>query len=107
MQLSAVTAGFYRFSSDSTIDLHGYIYQNTFDPLNPSLNLRAERGGELGFQLSLFLETNISYILVVTSIVPKQIGSFSIVGHGPNSINARRIGKFDDSDWVRSTLGIT
>ena len=94
MQLSVVTAGFYRFSSNSTIGLHGYIYQNTFDPLSPSVNLRAEKGGELGFQLSLFLETNISYILVVTSLVAKQTGPFSIVAHGPHNITTRLIGKF-------------
>ena len=95
LQLSILTTGYYRLSSNSIVGLHGYIYQNTFDPSAPLFNLLVEKDGELGFRLSIFLEANMAYVLVVTSVVPNQTGAFSIGAAGPNHISVRRMGKFD------------
>ena len=105
-QLSIVTSGFYRTSCNSSIALHGYIYQDTFNPFNSSSNLRAEKDGQLGFHMIVFLESNTTYVLVVGSRTPYETGAFSIVTEGPNRINARRIGKFD-CFYQRSSVSIS
>jgi hypothetical protein len=94
LELIIKTPGYYRISSNSSIGLRASIYQNTFDPVNPSLNLRAEKEGDLGFRLTLFLRAETIYMLVVTSVTPHQTGAFSIVSAGPANVTARRIGKF-------------
>lgn len=94
LELNNSKLGTYRFSSNSTIGLRGSIYLTSFDPLYPSSNLLAEKSGELGFQLNVPLVDS-TYILVVTSRIAGQTGSFSIVAYGPSKINARLISKFD------------
>jgi hypothetical protein len=44
-----VTTDYYLLSSNSSIDLHAYIYQDTFDPSNALFHLRVEKCGDLGF----------------------------------------------------------
>lgn len=94
IQLSIVTNGYYRISGNSTIGLHAYIYQNNFDPVNPSTDLRVEKGSDLGFRLDISFKANTVYVLVVRSLISYQTGSFSIVAEGPDNINATKIGKF-------------
>lgn len=94
LELIIETTGYYRFSSNSSIGLHAYIYQDAFDPLNPSFELRAKKDGQLGFRMTLFLRAETTYVLVVTSVNAQQIGSFSIVLAGPDDVSTGRIGKF-------------
>lgn len=95
LQLDVVTTGYYPLSSNSSIDLHAYTYQDTFDPLNPSSSLRAENSGDLGFRLRVFLKGNTTYVLVVTPVTHNQTGSFSIAIEGPANISTRHFSKFD------------
>ena len=94
LQLGVVTSGPYRFSCNSSIALHGSIYQGAFHPSAPSVNRLVEKTGEEGFRLRVHLQSKTTYVLVVTSMVSNQTGSFSIDATGPNSIDASRIGKF-------------
>ena len=94
LELNNSKPGSYRFFINSSIDLRGSIYQKPFDPLYPSSNLLAGKSGELGFQLNVHLADS-TYVLIVTSLIAGQTGSFSIVAYGPGKINARRISKFD------------
>ena len=94
LELIIETAGYYRLSCNSSIGLRAHIYQDVFDPLNPSFKLRAEKDGQLGFRITLFLRDETTYVLVVTSVNSQQIGSFSIVATGPYNFSTRRIGKF-------------
>ena len=94
LELIIETAGYYRLSCNSSIGLRAYIYQDVFDPLNPSFKLRAEKDGQLGFQTTLFLRDETTYVLVVTSVNPRKTGSFSIVISGPDDVSTGRIGKF-------------
>ena len=88
-------ATIYRLSSNSIIALKGFLYHGIFNPMDPTLNQLRKGTGEGGFRLSMYLQANAIYVLVVTSIVPDQTGSFSIDATGPNRINASRIGKSD------------
>ena len=96
VQLNIVTAGYYRFSSNSIIALNQYIYQNTFHPIAPTVNLIVKKDFyDLGVQLHALLYANITYVLVVKSVAANQTGVFSIDSIGPNRLGVRRIGKFD------------
>ena len=95
VQLDVVTAGYYLLVSNSSIDLHAYIYQDTFDPLNPSSHLRVEKIGDLGFRLRVFLEGNTTYVLVVTPVIHNHTGPFSLAIEGSPDINTGRVSKFD------------
>ena len=95
LELSIETTGYYRLLSNSSIGLRAYIYQDAFDPLNPSFNLRAEKDGQLGFRLTLFLRADKKYVLVVTSVTSNQSAAFSLVTAGPGDVSARRMGKSD------------
>lgn len=95
LQLTNVTTGYYRISSNSSIDPRVFVYQATFHPLSLSRNLIAEKSGKLGFHLSISLQINVTYILIVTSVVSNRTGSYSVFLEGPSRINARRIGKLD------------
>jgi hypothetical protein len=94
VRLTVLTTGYYRFSSNSSIDLNGYIYQGMFDPHFPSRNLIAEKRGEIDFQMSLYLEVKMNYVLVVTTSIGNQTGAFSITGPGPNYISIQHMSKF-------------
>ena len=78
------TTGYYNISSftRSRLDTVGYIYNNTFDAEVPTENLllwNDDDAGDGQFLLSLFIETTVKYILVVTSFYSNQTGTFSIL----------------------------
>jgi hypothetical protein len=87
IQLIVNTAGNYTFTSKSSIDTYGYIYQYYFDPLNPFINILSrddDSGGDRNFKLIVFLLAGGTYILVVTTFSEYVTGLFSIVGSGPD-----------------------
>ncbi len=70
IQISVIATGFYHISSQSIIDTYGYIYQDSFDPFNPSVNLILENDQSCPdeqFKLTVNLQVDIKYILVVTT----------------------------------------
>ena len=95
LQLNIVTTGLYRFSSNSSMDLNQYIYQNAFHPVAPSADQLGAKRSSTTVQLSIVLQANRTYVLVGTSATPNQTGLFSIDVRGPNRIGVRQLGKFD------------
>ena len=99
-QLTAVNTGYYKLSSNSSIGIHYFIYKNTFDPLDLANNLLLEKGDEQDFRLSLFLQDDMMYVLVVTSFTSNQTGAFSIVADGPPNITVRRTSEYHSCESV-------
>jgi hypothetical protein len=93
LQLTVLTTGYYRFSSKSSIDLNGHIYQGMFDPHFPSRNPIAERREQTDFQMSIYLEVEMNYVLVVTTSIGNQTGAFSITAAGPNYTSIQHMSK--------------
>jgi hypothetical protein len=90
IQATTYTTGTYSFSSSSSIDTYGYLYQFSFDPSYPSYNLIAsddDGAGDLQFQISLYLQSGRTYILVVTTLSTSITGSFSVRVVGPASVS--------------------
>jgi hypothetical protein len=97
-EISVVVASNYSFSTESNINTYGYMYNHTFQPDNPSLNLLTEDGnvGENGqFKLTVFLHPWTSYILVVTTSSPNATDRFLIVASGPTTVALRHIRKYN------------
>jgi hypothetical protein len=83
------TAGTYTFTSSSTLDTYGYIYDTYFYSFDPSTNLMNQdddTGGSGQFKFSVFLEAGVPYTLVFTTFSGGQTGSFSILASGPNTV---------------------
>ncbi len=84
------TSGTYSFSSSSSIDTYGYLYESSFDPSDPSHNLIAsddDGGGDRQFQISRYLQSGRTYILVVTTHRKNTTGNFSVRVSGPALVN--------------------
>ena len=107
VQINVSTSGEYGFSSSSSgMATSGYLYRDTFDALDPSLNLIASDYDSCGndqFQFRSFLQRSSRYILVVASSYVDTKGTISIVTIGGGSANFTRLSKFDKPSIVQST----
>ncbi len=64
------------------MDAYGFIYKNTFDPLNPldnSIGVIGDKDPDLQFRLNIRLIGGMTYVLVMTTYVLKETGAFSII----------------------------
>jgi hypothetical protein len=79
------------------MDAYGFIYRNTFDPLNPLENLlhtQDEKGSDLQFRLNIRLDGDMTYILVMTTYLFKETGVFSITVQGDNKVILERLSEY-------------
>jgi len=81
------TTGTYTLTSSSSTNMntHGYLYNDPFDPRNPSVNLIQENddGAEnVQFKLTATLQAAVPYVLVVTSHNPGYTGPYSVAVAG-------------------------
>jgi hypothetical protein len=93
IQLNVVEDGIYSLWSSSTMDTYGYLYNNTFNPFNPSTNLLTmddDSNGGGQFRLTTDLQANTTYLLLVTTYSRNVVGPFSIFVSGPNNVNLNR-----------------
>ncbi len=97
IQVKVNTSGYYSFLSYSTVDAYGYIYRNTFNPLNPLENLlqtEDDSGSDRQFRLNIRLSGDMTYVLVMTTYQLKETGAFSISVQGPNKVILNRLSEY-------------
>ncbi len=97
IQVHVEETGNYSFTSISSIKTYGYIYNNSFNPFNPNENLLSDNDvkcDKYQFQLKVYLQINVTYILVVTTFSPKEIGNFSVHATGPGNISLNQISEY-------------
>jgi len=85
---------YYTIQSSSNIHTYGSIYENSFNPLNPTENLLAEDdngGGNSQFKFHIPLYVNSKYILIVTTFLPKKIGDVNIILLVVNNVTVTRL----------------
>jgi hypothetical protein len=81
--------GAYSFQVMSDMNTFGYLYNGTFDPLNPDLNMMSfddESGLNNQFRIYTDLDETKNYTLVVTTHDPDEQGLFSIIAAGVGTI---------------------
>jgi hypothetical protein len=91
------TTGYYSFLSYSTIDAYGFIYKNTFNPLNPLENLLDkddDSGSDLQFRLYIRLSGGMTYVLVMTTYQLKETGALSFSVQGPKKVILNRLSEY-------------
>ena len=90
VRLDVGEAGVYTILSNSTMDMHGYIYEDTFDPLFPYVNLLLEDADAAGngqFKFTIALRRSLKYIIVVTTQQAAKTGKFSLIVYGPPPVS--------------------
>ncbi len=95
INITVPASGPYIFQCKTNIDTFAYIYNQTFNPLNPAANLlkafddeNSERW-EFSFALNFLFADSI--LLVVTTYSPNKTGPLFIVGSGYNKVIFNRI----------------
>ncbi|CAF1208162.1 unnamed protein product [Adineta steineri] len=94
IKIQVYKSGHYSFNSMSNINTYGYMYAKYFDPFSPSAFLISaddDSSGNSQFNISIPLEINIEYILVVTTFNSNVTGPFSIRVSGPNRVGLERL----------------
>jgi hypothetical protein len=79
------------------IDTYGYIYEDNFNPLDPFKNLPLHDDNSCTnkqFKLIVELNNSATYVLVVTTSRPNEIGNFSILVSGSHNINLNHNGEY-------------
>ncbi len=85
---------YYTIQSSSDIDTYGYIYESSFNPLNPTENLLVDDddgGGNRQFKLYTPLYVDTKYILIVTTFLPEKIGDVNINLLVVNNVTVTRL----------------
>ncbi|UJR24221.1 hypothetical protein I4U23_027188 [Adineta vaga] len=108
-EITAPVNGAYIFTSSSTIDTYGYFYSDSFDSLNPDLNLIASNDDgddNRQFRINIILQFQRKYILVVTTFEYNIRGDFLIKIVGPTSLDLTPIKQiksyYDDGFYCNS-----
>ncbi|CAF1233750.1 unnamed protein product [Adineta steineri] len=86
IQVTVRTSGRYSFTSISSYDTYGYLYNDPFNPSKPSRNLIAsddDSGNSHQFRINATLQSGSTYVLVFTTLSTWQTGSFRIAATGP------------------------
>ena len=86
--------GTYTFTSNSSFDCYGYLYNGSFNASYPFIQkvMEDDNGNGNGqFLMTTQLQTNVTYNLVITASLPYVIGWFLIIASGPSSIRLDRI----------------
>ena len=90
IQFNTSTIGNYIVASNSSMDTYGYIYEDSFISLRPTMHLISsddDTADNHQFMFNITLQANASYILVVTTYTSRITGIFSIIATGPKSLN--------------------
>jgi len=98
IEITVVENGTYTFSSYSEINTYGYLYENNFNPFNPSenrINENDDSGCNGQFKLIQYMQKQKIYILVITTVRENDIGPFTITAFGSNDVTMKHSGEYN------------
>jgi hypothetical protein len=98
LRFNISVSGTYEFSSESSMETYGYLYRDTFDPVDPSRNLIANSNSSCAnqqFWLQPFLQANSTYILLVTTLHANMTGALSVMSQGVANVSFTRLGEYE------------
>jgi len=94
------TTGSYTLKNTGTsnVAFYGYLYNNSFDPIDPLTNLiaRTDQTNNISSQFTITsnLVYGVEYVLVVTTANQSTTGAFNITASGPGSVTFVRRSPF-------------
>ena len=80
-QVNVVEAGYYTFGIKNNFDIVGYLYQDSFNPLNPFKNFLTRENfgcGNRYFILKFYFQVDTVYVLVISAFMPNVTGNFLV-----------------------------
>jgi len=89
-QVTVIESGYYTFEVYSRFDLVVNIYKDSFNPLNPFINLMPEnkyRCNEWRLRLVPYFQANTTYVLVITTLDPNVTGVLNFDVFGPKNVS--------------------
>lgn len=96
IEIHTIELGQYIIISNSTLDLYGYVYDNSnFTLVDLSVNAIAANDNSAcnkQFKISIEQRLNIPLILIVTTKQQNEHDLFSLIVNGPNNVIMRRLG---------------
>jgi hypothetical protein len=90
IQVTVIESGYYTFGVSSSSSVVGYIYKDSFNPLNPFINLMPEKNFlyfYVWLKLIPYFQANTTYVLVMTTLDPNVTGTLEVYVSGPKSVN--------------------
>jgi hypothetical protein len=97
IQVNVMKSGCYIFDRNSSVTTYAYIYMNNFDPLSPLTNLLSRDNQAYQsdqFKIKFYLQSNMTYLLVVAKTDLSATGSFSIIATGSDQLIFERLSEY-------------
>ena len=97
IEVKIFQSGCYSFDRNSSVLTYGYIYKDNFNPVNPFANLISEDDGNLNynqFKLTIHLQANIKYMLVIVMDSSSEMGNFSTIVSAPNNVGFEHLSEY-------------
>ena len=104
LEINVNTSGFYMFSTESSLNTIGYLYEHEFNPydsIDNSLTQSDDFCYDGQLEIIAYLNFNISYILIVTTPytdVDEQ-GPFSLFVEGPDEIKIKQMNTYTNINF--------
>ncbi|UJR12915.1 hypothetical protein I4U23_017089 [Adineta vaga] len=93
-EIHVSSSNYYIFQSNSSISTYGCLYFMNFNPNYPRSNLiQSDDGSEINsqFRITVYLDSNKTYILVLTTHSPLTIAHYTLIISGLTSININKL----------------
>jgi len=96
LEINVNTPGFYMFSTESSLNAYGYLYEHQFNPYDSIDNSLAQSGDlcdDNQLRIIAYLKFNITYTLIITTqyaYVNRQ-GPFSLFVEGPYVVKIKQM----------------
>jgi hypothetical protein len=90
LRFTISVSGTYTFTSSSSIDTYGLLYNSPVDPSYSSQNLityNDDSGSDRQFRITQYLVSGTTYVLIVTTYAPNVRGAYTLRTSGPQSIS--------------------
>ena len=99
VQINVIVSGFYTFAKPLYDGIYGDLYNDHFNPFNLSENLFSKHYNNHScsyeaMKLFAYLQSNSTYILVVTTSYPETKDKFWFFAFGPNNVTFNRIREY-------------
>jgi len=99
LEVNVNTSGFYIFSTESSLNIIGYLYEHQFNPydsIDNSLARSDDPCDDKQLRIIAYLKFNITYILIITThyAYANQKGPFSLFVKGPDVVKIKQMSMY-------------